>query len=270
MLLGQGPLSDCYVAKDTQTGGAVCIKILPKQVFKNDRDLLDFANRLEVVAQRLNHATINSPVEFGPLGTGLCYVASPYQNYVSLRRLLRTHQVLPEKLALATIRLICKGLAQAHQMGVVHANLKPPNIVFSKRGTALTVDWSSPAVSYLDATGRLNIDPMRSSIDRGLGYLAPEVLNGKSKPLPAADMFSVGALFYYMLTGREPATGDLAAVRRIWEAGKYPKLGEQDVLYSEITIQIAHKLVEFHPEKRYESVTDLWPDLNQALGLPSL
>jgi serine/threonine protein kinase len=94
---------------------------------------------------------------------------------------------------------IIKGVRLAHECGVVHGNISPYNIVISKRGNARLVDFGLPGDRGRDRTGSGDIGHLE--------YLSPEQLEGR-EPTEASDLFSLGIVFYEMLTGHLPFTGE--------------------------------------------------------------
>jgi serine/threonine protein kinase len=203
-LLGQAGQSTVYRAADPQ-GRAVAVKLFPPRLAADPATVERFHREMAAVAPITRH-----PHLVHVLGTGQhqdrLYLAMEMVEGTSLDRALKARRLtLPE--AFAVMRGICRGLAHAHQGGFVHRSLTPRNVLVSP-------DLSTVKVSDLGAAGfeSASTQSLTATLSTGeirlgaLYYLAPETLDGQGAADGRADLYSAGAIFHEMLTGRLPSS----------------------------------------------------------------
>src|SRR5436853_4546941 len=209
--LGAGGMGEVYLAEDTQLGRRVAIKLLPPELVADER-----ANKRLVkeahAAATLDHPNICSIYEVGE-ADGHSFIAMQYIEGETLdSRIKRTPLELKESLTIAA--QIADALAEAHSHGIIHRDIKPGNIMITKRGQAKVMDFGlarviAPAVESEAETQSLLTTP--GTIVGTMPYMSPEqvrgeVLDGRS------DIFSFGVVLYEMLSGRQPfASASVAA-----------------------------------------------------------
>ena len=198
-LLGQGGMGAVYKARQLRLDRFVALKILARE----RQDDPQFAERFEREARALaalTHPHIVTVYDFGEAGEHY-YLLMEFVDGANLRQLYRAGQCPPAR-ALAIIPQICDALQYAHERGIVHRDIKPENILLDKNGVVKIADFGLAKI--------LDPDPKDLSLT-GVGqvvgtphYMAPEQLE---KPLTVdcrADIYSVGVVFYEMLTGELP------------------------------------------------------------------
>ncbi|WP_046007231.1 serine/threonine-protein kinase [Pseudoalteromonas rubra] len=188
-MLGSGGMAHVLLANDTQLQRQVAVKLLKPCTRLSEEDVLTEAR----IMARLNHANIVQIYELHKTQQGLAlimeYVAGQPLNVITQSRLL----TLEEKLQIATD--ICKGLAYAHQQGVLHCDLKPGNILLSHVNDVKVTDFG---ISQL-----LHDDSVASPIYGTHSAMSPEHLLGL--PLSEkSDLFSLGLLMFELFAGRHP------------------------------------------------------------------
>ncbi len=195
--LGRGATGAVYAARDRTTGAFVALKRLDPSLLKSDASLAERFLKHARSARNLKHRNIVGIHDAGE-AAGTFYVAMEMLEGETLRNLLDDGP-LPVARAIQIAREIACGLAYAHLEGVMHGSLKPSNIIVLRSGVVKITDFG---------TGQLGHAALLSGARTGcLSYLSPEQARGD--PVDhRCDIFSLGALFYEMLTRRRPFDAD--------------------------------------------------------------
>jgi len=203
--LGAGGMSRVFVAEELALGRMVVIKLLrPEQaaVVSTER----FAREVQVVA-RLQQANIVPLLSAGE-AAGLPYYTMPFVAGQSLRARLSTGEPLSLSEVVSILRDVARGLAFAHQAGVVHRDIKPENVLMSG-GTAVVTDFgiakAIAASRTLDAAGEHAATLTEVGTTLGTpAYMAPEQATGDPSTDHRADIYAFGCLAYELVTGQSP------------------------------------------------------------------
>ncbi|HYX26150.1 MAG TPA: serine/threonine-protein kinase [Thermoanaerobaculia bacterium] len=241
-LLGKAGQSTVYRAEDAR-GRPVALKLFPRRLTEDPATAERFHRELAAVAPVTRHPHLVHVLETGQHGDRL-YVAMEMVEGTSLDRALKARRVsLPE--AFAVLRGVCRGLAHAHQSGWVHRNLTPRNVLVSP--DFATVKISDLGASSFESIAAQSLTATLSTGEIRLGalyYLAPETLDGKAAVDARADLYSAGAIFHEMLTGRSPG----------------PRFGLPSQLNPDVPPEVdvvALRCLGRRPEERYASAQDL-------------
>ncbi len=197
--LGSGGMADVYLARDTQLGRQVAIKVLYKRYARDDEFVARFRREAQSAAA-LNHPHIVSIYDRGE-AEGSYYIAMEYLEGQSLKDVIDEDGPLKPARAIEYAEQILQALQFAHEHNVIHRDIKPHNIVINGRGQVKVTDFgiaragSSPSVTE---TG---------SIIGTAQYLSPEQAKGKAVE-QSSDLYSLGVVLYEMLTGRVPFEGE--------------------------------------------------------------
>jgi tRNA A-37 threonylcarbamoyl transferase component Bud32 len=198
--LGQGAMGEVFRAHDPVLGRDVAIKILSEKLLGDDMARQRFQREARSAAQ-LNHPNIITVHDFGE-EQGMAYMAMELLEGTDLRELIEQHKVGGLEDRLVIMEQILEGLAFAHSRGVFHRDLKPGNIHVLPNGQVKIMDFG---------LARREQDAAATSVVMGTPYyMAPEQAEG-DRPTARTDIFSLGALFYELLTGRRPFTGPTIA-----------------------------------------------------------
>jgi len=238
-LLGQGGMGFVYKAKQHQLDRVVALKILHTEL----QDQTAFAKRFEREAKalaRLNHPNIVSIYDSGRTSEGRYYFVMEYVDGVNLREVLAGGHLQPEK-ALQAVPQICEALQYAHEEGVVHRDIKPENIMLDARGAVKIADFGLAKLRDPIAP-----DEALSGVDQRMGtahYMAPEQVEDARLVDHRADIYSLGVVFYEMLTGDLP----------IGHFSPPSKKVELDIRLDKVVL----KTLENRPDQRYQHAGEL-------------
>jgi serine/threonine-protein kinase len=199
-LVGTGGMSSVYRARDRVLERRVALKILHEH-FSADPEYVERFRREARAIARLNHPNIVTVIDRGEFGKRqfIVFEHIPGEN---LKEVVEREGQLPVAQALALTHQIARGLAFAHQHGVVHRDVKPQNVLLDESGTAKVTDFGIAR----------SLDPGEELTQTGtlLGtsdYIAPEQASGE--PIDArSDQYSLGVLLYELLTGEVPYPAD--------------------------------------------------------------
>jgi predicted Ser/Thr protein kinase len=244
-LLGRGGMGVVYKARQLNLDRIVALKILPPV----DSQSADFVERFRREARslaKLSHPNIVAVHDFGESG-GLYYFAMEFVDGANLREMIRTGKMRPEE-ALAVVPKICDALQFAHEEGVVHRDVKPENILIDKRGRVKIADFGlAKLLRREQADHTLTMTGMTLGTPR---YMAPEQLDKPETVDHRADIYSLGVVFYEMLTGEVPM-------------GRFAPPSEKvsiDVRLDEIVL---HAL-ERDADRRYQHVSQVRDDVEKV------
>jgi tRNA A-37 threonylcarbamoyl transferase component Bud32 len=198
-LLGQGGMGAVYKARQPKLDRMVAVKILPPEWGKDPAFAERFAREAKALA-RLTHPHIVAVHDFGE-SNGLFYLVMEYVDGANLRHLLQEGRMKPAE-ALAVIPQICDALQYAHEEGVVHRDIKPENILLDSKGRVKIADFG---LAKLLNRPRAAFTLTGSQQVMGtLDYMAPEQRLRPQEVDHRADIYSLGVVFYEMLTGELP------------------------------------------------------------------
>jgi eukaryotic-like serine/threonine-protein kinase len=204
-LVGAGGMGEVYRARDTRLGRTVALKVLSPHVASDETARHRLLREARAVSS-IDHPNICALYDVGE-GNGIDYLVMQFLDGITLSARLRRDGALPVDVAVGYARDIVTALAAAHAHGIIHRDLKPGNVMVTPAGAklmdfGLAIPWSQPGADDTPSER-----PTQSVITRPgsvlgtLPYIAPEQLEGDPAD-QRSDIFSFGALFYEMLTGR--------------------------------------------------------------------
>jgi eukaryotic-like serine/threonine-protein kinase len=203
--LGEGGMGSVYEASHTLLRRRTAIKTLPA-ARAGSRAIARFEREVQVTA-RLSHPNIVPVYDFGRSSDGTFYYAMEYLDGVDLQRLVDDSGPLPASRVAHVLCQAAEALAEAHAAGVIHRDIKPGNLILcdhARRPDLLkVVDFG--LVRELDGDDAAAADP-----DLLAGtplYMAPEAITAPADVDGRSDLYALGAVGYFLLTGRPPFTG---------------------------------------------------------------
>ena len=196
--LGEGGMGEVYKAQDLKLKRVVALKFLSGRAVGSAEDKARFEQEAQSAAS-LNHPNICTIHEIGE-HRDLPYIAMEYVEGASLKDKIRAG-AMPMDAAVDIALQIADGLGAAHANGIIHRDIKPANIMITSDGRAKIMDFGL-------AKGPSSADLTRAGTTVGtVAYMSPEQGRGETVDL-RADIWSLGAVFYELLTGRQPFRGD--------------------------------------------------------------
>lgn len=244
--LGRGGMGVVYRARQPQLNRIVALKILAPE---REAELA-FAERFTREAQalaRLNHPNIVTVHDFGKV-ENLYYLLMEHVDGASLRTLLRGGRITPQQ-ALAIVPKICEALQYAHDQGVVHRDIKPENVLLDRQGRVKIADFGIAKIMGAE-------QPSQTADNQIVGtphYMAPEQVETPATVDHRADIYSLGVVFYEMLTGELPIGKFTVPSQRV----------NVDVRLDEVVLRALEK----EPERRYQHASEIKTDV-EAVTAP--
>lgn len=246
-LLGVGGMGAVYQARQPALDRFVALKILPAGR-PGGTAFAERFNREARALARLSHPHIVAVHEFGQAGT-LHYFLMEFVDGTNLRQLERAGRLSPRE-ALQIIPQICDALQYAHDEGVVHRDIKPENVLVDRKGRVKIADFGLAKIMSTDpAAARLTVEGQVMGTPH---YMAPEQLERPLAVDHRADIYSLGVVFYEMLTGDLPL-------------GKFPppsRKVEMDVRLDEVVL----RALENDPERRYQRASDVREGISSVVS----
>ncbi len=259
--LGSGGMGDVYLARQLSLDRPVAVKLLPPEMGRDQEFVQRFLSEARLAA-KVNHVNLVTALDAGESG-GRHYFVMEYVDGEPLSKLLRREGPLQERRALDIARQIARGLRHAHAAGLIHRDVKPPNIMIMPDGTAKLCDFglareTGPGTAI--QAGRSFSSPI---------YASPEQCRGEPDLDCRTDMYSLGVTLFEMLIGRPPfqaeSMGDLVA-KHVNEAPPSPRTLNSQI--SAATDQIVLTLLSKPRKARYADYDELLGAIEAALAPP--
>ena len=235
--IGRGGMGTVFKARQPKLDRIVALKILSTELENKPSFTERFAQEGKMLA-RLNHPNIISVYDFGESG-GFYYLLMGYVDGVNLREAMREDRFSPEQ-AIAIIPKICEALQYAHDEGVLHRDIKPANILLDTKGRVKIADFG---IAKLTSTPKDLVLTQAGQVLGTPSYMAPEQMETPTRVDHRADIYSLGVVFYELLTGNLPR-------------GHFPAPSEQTHVSADID-GIVLKALNRDREKRQQSAEEL-------------
>ena len=179
------------------------------------------------------------------------FIALEYVDGMSLDKLIQKQVVLPEQVAMVIFYSACLGLQYAHSKGIVHRDIKPGNILISKKATVKLADFGI-------ATSDKELDEAVDETGVTVGtpsYLPPEQCRDSGSVDKRADIYAMGVMLYEMLTGAKPFKGaTMDDTKALIQKGRYIAPKKIDKTISSIPRYLIWKMMQTRPERRFQSM----------------
>jgi serine/threonine-protein kinase len=253
-ILGKGGMGIVYKARDRELDDLVAIKTLRSEVLSADPTLLDRFKQEIRLARRITHPNVLRTHDLGEFN-GLRYLSMEFVKGLTLKHLLESGEILPTPVGLRIAKQVCAGLAAAHEVGVIHRDVKPQNILIEPTGGLKIMDFGIARLTEdrgMTATGTVIGTP---------DYMSPEQARGL--PLDfRSDIYSTGVVLYEVFTGSLPFEGDSPLAVVLKHVNDLPPLPQSKNPRIEPKIAaIIMKCMEKEPAARFQSVSDLYESL---------
>ena len=256
--IGEGGMANVYLAYDTILDRNVAIKVLRGDL-ANDEKFVRRFQREALSASSLSHPNIVAMYDVGE-DNGLYYIVMEYVEGKTLKQLLKKRGSLTLSEAIDIMLQLTDGMAHAHDSYIVHRDLKPQNIMIQDDGQIKITDFG--IAMALNSTQLTQTNSVMGSVH----YLPPEQAAGKGATIKS-DIYSMGIIFYELLTGELPFKGD-SAVEIALKQMKEP-LPDVHKLNNDIPQSIENiilKATAKNPKNRYDDAKSMHNDLLTALN----
>jgi serine/threonine-protein kinase len=255
--IGAGAMAVVYKAKQISLDRTVAVKVLPKRLSKN-AEFVERFYREGKAAAALNHNNIVQAIDVGEAG-GFHHFVMEYVEGNTVYDELTGAKVYNETEAIAIIRQVAEALLHAHERGIIHRDVKPKNIMLTRDRVAKLADMGL-------ARATSDVEAAMAEAGRAYGtpyYISPEQIRGEVNIDQRADIYSLGATAYHMLTGRVPFEGPTPSAvmhKHLKEA-----LTPPDHLNTQVTAGLAacvEKMMAKSRQERYPTCKELLYDLD--------
>ncbi|WP_437991121.1 protein kinase domain-containing protein [Sorangium sp. So ce145] len=273
-LIARGGMGRVYRAEQFALGRICALKLLlPDERLEQDPEFFRRFSREAATAARLTHPNSVTVFDYGRDDPrGIYFIAMEYIAGRTLHRVLHDEGALPEARAGRIARQICRALAEAHGLGLVHRDLKPGNVLLvdqeDEKDFVKVLDFGL----VKDVSGRqLDELTQRGVFIGSPKYTAPEQAMGHELS-PRADIYALGVLLYEMLCGKAPFDRKVASATLMAHVSEPPPpLADhaQGALVSPAMTAIVMRCLEKCPDRRFQSMRECLTALKSAAGEPS-
>ncbi len=256
--IGSGGMAEVYRAKCHLLNRQVAVKILKSELMMDD----EFVQKFKIEAQAaagLNHPNIVNVFDVGA-DQGMYYIVMELIEGKTLQEVIREQKHLSPEKAVRFLLQIVSAVEFAHERHIIHRDLKPQNIMLNHLGNLKVMDFG---IARATTSETLQVS------DKVLGsvaYLSPEQAKGGYCD-ERSDLYSLGIVFYEMLTGRTPFTGETpisVVMKHLEEDLSFQEVDDIPIAFQNIVRKLTQKL----PENRYQSARKLIIDLKKAKTSP--
>lgn len=256
--IGEGGMANVYLAYDTILDRRVAIKVLRGDL-SNDEKFVRRFQREALSASSLSHPNIVEMYDVGE-DNGIYYIVMEYIEGKTLKQLIKKRGALTLSEAIDIMLQITDGISQAHDSYIIHRDLKPQNIMIKEDGTIKITDFG--IAMALNSTQLTQTNSVMGSVH----YLPPEQASGKGSTI-RSDIYSMGILFYEILTGTLPFKGDNAveiALKQMRD--EIPSVRKKNPAIPQSVENVILKATAKNPKNRYSDAKEMHADLLTVLN----
>jgi eukaryotic-like serine/threonine-protein kinase len=261
-VLGQGGMGAVYKARDRELDRMIALKVIRPELANDPAILARFKQEL-ILSRNITHKNVVRIFDLGE-ADGIRFITMEYVEGEDLRTLLKREGKFSIKETISVIEQVCRALDSAHSEGVIHRDLKPQNIMRDKQGRVVVMDFGlarSLGDSGLTQTG---------AIVGTMEYMSPEQAMGTALD-QRSDIFSVGLIFFELLTGKAPYRAD-TAIASLMKRTREDAQSATDVEASvpKSLSAIVSRCLEREPANRYHSAIELLQQLTAWEANPGI
>ncbi|MCS7465673.1 Hsp70 family protein [Stieleria sp. ICT_E10.1] len=268
-LIGSGGMGQVFSAEHVRMQRKVALKVLRSDRISDEASVERFYDEVRA-ASRVMHPNIVTAFDAGEFG-GIHYLVMEYVDGLTLTKLVSKNGPLSPGMAAAIVRQAALGLLHAHRAGIVHRDVKPGNLIRAVDGTIKVLDLGLAQISNVlwsedgRELGRVQ-DPDSHHKRKGrligtLAYMSPEQLESPDEADPRSDIYSLGAVLFFLLTARPPFQGEYLDQVYGHRHGEIPDLMQ---LRSDVDLGLSNLLRRMMAKRlseRYASLDEVVEDL---------
>ena len=256
--IGEGGMANVYLAHDLILNRDVAIKVLRGDL-ANDEKFVRRFQREALASSSLSHPNIVEMYDVGE-DNGTYYIVMEYVDGKTLKQLIKKRGALTLSECIDIMLQLTDGVRHAHESYIIHRDLKPQNIMIQENGEIKITDFGiAMALNNTQLT-------QTNSVMGSVHYLPPEQASGKGSTVKS-DIYSMGIMFFELLTGKLPFKGDNAveiALKQIKD--DIPSVREINPSIPQSIENIVLKATAKNPKNRYSSCKEMHDDLETALN----
>jgi len=261
--LGKGGMGEVYLARHTALEVSRAIKVLPQEIAARDKQFAERFLREAQLACSIRNANVVNVMDVETDNErGISYIVMEYVDGGTVRDTLRAHNRLSEEQALVIVTAVAEALAAAAEFKIVHRDIKPDNIMLTKRGEVKLADLGIAKTTADDVSLTMSNVMMGTP-----AYLSPEQAKDAKNVDARADIYSLGATLYEMLTGQLPYPGNSAydILAKLF-TDPVPDPRNINPAISAATAKLTMKMLDKNPAHRQADATELLRELDEIEG----
>ena len=257
-VLGRGGMGAVYKAKDREVDRIVALKVIRPDLAGNAAMLDRFKQEL-VLSHQVTHKNVVRIYDLGE-ADGVKFITMEYIEGSDLRSIFLEKKSFPPAEAVEIMLQVCRALEAVHAVGVIHRDLKPQNIMRDNYGRVVVMDFG--LARLVESQGMTQTGALVGTME----YMSPEQALG-SELDQKSDIFTLGLIFYELLTGKMPFAADsaLASLIKRTQERAIPVTHHDKNIPASLA-SVVSRCMERDPRLRYQSCTDLLRDLEAWQG----
>ena len=246
-MIGHGGMGAVFRVRQRKLDRTVALKVLPRSLAADPAFAERFHREARALA-KLNHPNIVTVHDFGEQG-GWYFLLMELVDGINLRQAMQSNRFTPEQ-ALEIVPKVCEALQFAHSEGVLHRDIKPENILLDAKGRVKIADFG---IAKLGEAEGATITLTMSGAQMGtLAYMAPEQIEHPGQVDHRADIYSLGVVFYELLTGELPL-------------GRFAAPSEKSAVNTQVD-DVVFRTLEKERERRYQSAGEMKTQVETLVG----
>jgi eukaryotic-like serine/threonine-protein kinase len=258
-LLGEGGMGAVYKAMDRELGRPVAMKLIRPELAAHPAILARFKQEL-LLSHQVTHKNVIRIYDLGD-ADGVKFITMEFVEGQDLHALIQEKQKFSPEEAVEIMQQVCRALEAAHSVGVIHRDLKPQNIMRDASGRILVMDFG--LARTVDGGGGMT---QSGALVGTMDYMSPEQALAQDLD-HRSDLFTVGLIFYELLTGKMPFKADsaLASLIKRTQERASPVSDHDESIPAPLT-HIVSRCLERDPAHRYQSAAEMLQDLDAWQG----
>ncbi|TWT62279.1 protein kinase domain-containing protein [Rubinisphaera italica] len=251
--IGNGASGSVYRARHTMMNRPAAVKVLSQEKL-TESDIARFEREVQLTSL-LQHANTVSIYDFGRTNDGMFYYAMEYVNGYSLKQLVQLYGPQPEGRVIPILKQVCGSIENAHRAGLVHRDIKPENILLSRK---LHMSDHATVLDFGLVRNLQEEDGSNEKVITGTPlYLAPETISTMGTSSISSDLYAIGAVGYFLLTGQPLFTGNNAVDICLKQLSEVPispskRLGRKiDEDLERLIMNCLNKSIEKRPDSAF-------------------